>query len=473
MINDTKSLLKVIFLILFLLCISSISEADSIILKNGKKVEGDIIERSDDHVKIVVGDIPITYFSDEIETSKGKDKKPEFKTLKVTYQSKFKLKSNAAKTGKLVLFIDVEGNIRRKEQYDIVEMGQFVKKRTALDILTEKGGYFINLDDMTASFIDKGIDSAWVDISIDPEYMVGEENVLGKKCQVYEYEGNKYWLWGKLILKSEYVDPELTSASLEAVEIEEDIPIDDSLFELPEGVVVKTAQERVEDFKKEFSVLGEKDNFSMPEGVLGQESSNSEDIGNIVALSAQMANAAFDPELEKKILTSIQQEASFPDDKKEEMMKNFQKMVEHQRERANQAMTPDGKIDVDRYTDLLLKERSKANQESAAMSLMQLSTAFLMYRETENNYPESLDVLTNAKPPYIDSILGSGRKGGYIFKIVEVLGDSFVLTAVADPGMSQGNEPSFCIAEENVIRVKNDSGEIMDKSQCLALPIRK
>ena len=55
-----------VVLLLMLLSISSSLFAETIVLKSGKTVEGRIIEKTKDHIKIDVSGIPITYYSDEI-----------------------------------------------------------------------------------------------------------------------------------------------------------------------------------------------------------------------------------------------------------------------------------------------------------------------------------------------------------------------------------------------------------------------
>ena len=53
----------------FLLCFISLSLfADTIVLKSGKRIEGDIVERSANYIKVEVSGTTLTYFIDEIST---------------------------------------------------------------------------------------------------------------------------------------------------------------------------------------------------------------------------------------------------------------------------------------------------------------------------------------------------------------------------------------------------------------------
>jgi len=55
------------FLILFFLFLAMPAQAEILILKNGKKIEGKVIERRADAIKLNVGGLPTLYFLDEIK----------------------------------------------------------------------------------------------------------------------------------------------------------------------------------------------------------------------------------------------------------------------------------------------------------------------------------------------------------------------------------------------------------------------
>jgi len=56
-----------ILIIISLLLFTHFASADTLILKNGKTVEGKIIEKTDEYIKIEFESIPLTFFLDEIE----------------------------------------------------------------------------------------------------------------------------------------------------------------------------------------------------------------------------------------------------------------------------------------------------------------------------------------------------------------------------------------------------------------------
>ena len=56
--------------------------AETVILKSGKKIEGKIIERTDDYVKVDQYGVPITYFLDDIESIEGDSVSSDQETIK-------------------------------------------------------------------------------------------------------------------------------------------------------------------------------------------------------------------------------------------------------------------------------------------------------------------------------------------------------------------------------------------------------
>lgn len=71
---------KSLLIMLLVLCFPVFLFAETILLKNGKTVEGKIIERTDKYIKIDYVGVPITYYNDEIESiSKVKQSLPLLK----------------------------------------------------------------------------------------------------------------------------------------------------------------------------------------------------------------------------------------------------------------------------------------------------------------------------------------------------------------------------------------------------------
>jgi len=69
-----KKLLIVLVCLGFLL--SSIAFADTITIKSGKTIEGKIVERTDEYIKIDFHGVPIIYYLDEIESIDGEIRAP-------------------------------------------------------------------------------------------------------------------------------------------------------------------------------------------------------------------------------------------------------------------------------------------------------------------------------------------------------------------------------------------------------------
>jgi len=69
---------KIIFLCLagLLLILNAPSWAEMILLKNGTKVEGKIVEKTDQQIKVDVRGITLTYFPDEIDRIEGQSGQP-------------------------------------------------------------------------------------------------------------------------------------------------------------------------------------------------------------------------------------------------------------------------------------------------------------------------------------------------------------------------------------------------------------
>lgn len=64
---------KLIGLLLIALIFPSFIFAETIILKSGEKVEGKIIERTDDYIRIDFYDVPLTYYLKNIKSIDGKE----------------------------------------------------------------------------------------------------------------------------------------------------------------------------------------------------------------------------------------------------------------------------------------------------------------------------------------------------------------------------------------------------------------
>lgn len=63
----------------------------------------------------------------------------------------------------------------------------------------------------------------------------------------------------------------------------------------------------------------------------------------------------------------------------------------------------------------LLRSRLNANESTAIAGLRAIATAATAYRAVNAAYPADLAAFSNMTPPYVDTVLASGTKQGYIF----------------------------------------------------------
>jgi len=97
-----------------------------------------------------------------------------------------------------------------------------------------------------------------------------------------------------------------------------------------------------------------------------------------------------------------------------------------------------------------LRARLNANESAAVSALHTISTAAQSYRSVNPTYPGALATLSNAVPPYIDSVLGGGTKQGYSFSLE---GYTYTFSATARP-VTYGRTGirSFYVDESGIIR---------------------
>jgi hypothetical protein len=67
--------------------------------------------------------------------------------------------------------------------------------------------------------------------------MLPNETILGKECTVYEMMGIKSWLYKGVILKAMMGDKLMKNA----VKVEENVDIPESIFEVPKGITITEA----------------------------------------------------------------------------------------------------------------------------------------------------------------------------------------------------------------------------------------
>ena len=104
----------------------------------------------------------------------------------------------------------------------------------------------------------------------------------------------------------------------------------------------------------------------------------------------------------------------------------------------------------------LLRARLNANESAAIAAMQTIVTAQISWRTSNSTYCSNLFNLSNASPPYIDSVLGNGQKQGYNFAITNATSTQFVAIAnPVTPGRT-GNR-RFCTSDEGVIRYSTNN----------------
>jgi len=118
----------------------------------------------------------------------------------------------------------------------------------------------------------------------------------------------------------------------------------------------------------------------------------------------------------------------------------------------------------------LLRARLTANESAAQGTLQSISAAAQSFRSANPSYPDVLNDLEGATPPYITLGLdANSQKQGYTFSIVNT-GDNNTSLATSVPATVgvTGNR-SFCVAEDGVIRADANGAAIADRAACMAL----
>ena len=103
----------------------------------------------------------------------------------------------------------------------------------------------------------------------------------------------------------------------------------------------------------------------------------------------------------------------------------------------------------------LLRARHNANEAAAIASLRTISTALESYRaaQTPPTYVGgTLNALSTANPPYIDTTLGTGAKQGYGFVLAIANANQYTCTATPVT-MNVTGTRVFVVTESGVITV--------------------
>ncbi len=104
----------------------------------------------------------------------------------------------------------------------------------------------------------------------------------------------------------------------------------------------------------------------------------------------------------------------------------------------------------------ILRSRVVANEGAAIANLKTIASACQSFHIDNQQYPSILSDLSTAIPPYIDNVLGTGQKQGYLFIYNSSDADHFTVNAnSANTGLLKGRY--FYMDESAAIRVRNDA----------------
>ncbi|MBN2096904.1 MAG: prepilin-type N-terminal cleavage/methylation domain-containing protein [Candidatus Omnitrophica bacterium] len=104
----------------------------------------------------------------------------------------------------------------------------------------------------------------------------------------------------------------------------------------------------------------------------------------------------------------------------------------------------------------LMRARLNANEAAAISALKTLVAAQTTYHTSNSTYAGALAILSNQTPPYIDAVLASTTKQGYVFGTG---GSATTFTATATPQTYQTTGVrSFFVDQSGVIRGLDNAG---------------
>jgi len=205
----------------------------------------------------------------QIACSNDEDKKPEnitiIKTTKekklfITDQKIFGIKSGiieykitGSQTGIKKLYFDDWGRKQAEFTNSTIKVGKYTKHSNLLKITNGDLQYIINLENNTGIKRENPVIEKMIELKnqinygdfgeqlllIDGGFESGSELIAGKKSKIYEFkkQNTQKWIWNWLMLKSETKRGNINITVL-AKNIEENISVPDSVFNLPQNVLI-------------------------------------------------------------------------------------------------------------------------------------------------------------------------------------------------------------------------------------------
>ena len=266
--------------------------AETIVLKSGNTIEGKMLERTDEYIKIDFEEAPLTYFMDEIDSIDGQKVGLTSKKVALTEQPlqvdrseekqeptqradlKQKLPFSKAiityncsgfKNGQEIAYIDTNQNKIAIKSSLTRSFGGVTKTEKQLTIYDGRTLYYVDLEDNEGAKMELVGD---IISEVFPErkylsYPVTKENFLDKECKVYQGPYGKAYFWNGILLKENTKHPfgDKFSQAKEAVNIQLDVDIPSGIFNLPANVKLRSMQEmatEIEDTMKKLQQRQEK-----------------------------------------------------------------------------------------------------------------------------------------------------------------------------------------------------------------------
>lgn len=189
-----------------------------------------------------------------------KDNQPSETTKKSNFQKRYGVKSgiieydlSGIQEGTKTLYFDDWGMKQAEYTRSVISVNGYTKAINLVNIIDGEYQYTINLDQKTGTKTRNPIIKEMEELKYEKGFIefgeqmilkmgaekIGNENFLGKDCDVYEIKksNTKLWVWNWIILKSEIKSGRINIGTT-ATKIETDVKIPSSKFALPEKVVL-------------------------------------------------------------------------------------------------------------------------------------------------------------------------------------------------------------------------------------------
>jgi len=178
-------------------------------------------------------------------------------------------------------------------------MGQLKTEHKRYQFFDGERTYFVDGDSQEAKYVDTPIpkEAVWqVAVGsglLEGETVLGQESLLGRSCEVRQSNSSvmslKEWVWEGIVLKKE-ARATRTEEFLEAIEIEMNPPIDQELFEVPEGYQLSSMGSIADIVQEAANTLEQPKDFS-------QELMKDQDVDEQVSVVSEGREVGSDPRM--------------------------------------------------------------------------------------------------------------------------------------------------------------------------------